>query len=235
MITTILLDSDGTLYDEKSAKTVAEKDVSTYIAQASGISFGEVHNAYLSSKKTVLASYQDTPERNDRELWYRELLSHLDLLDLKDLSPKDLCSMYWDIVLENIKPYEDVIKILPELSEKYDLWVLTDESQDIQIRKLTKLGIHGYLKGVISSDQTGHLKPRKSVFEYALNQTGSKKESTAMIGDNPKRDIRGANNTGLVSIFIRRGKYSDDHLEGDNRPNYIIDDYSELLSVLSKI
>jgi putative hydrolase of the HAD superfamily len=231
-VSTIFFDSDETLYAEKMAKVKAEVDVALFISESSKIDFHKVHAVFLRSKNKIMALNPTDPNRNNRVLWYQDMLRELNLAGPE---PEMLGDKYWGIVLSEIKPYPDLMVVLPELSKQYSLWVLTDELLDIQRKKIDKLGLSGFFKGIISSVDAGHAKPHPELFEYAIRKAETSKDDVVMIGDNPQRDVKGANLSGIVSIFFRRGKFYYYPLEGDEKPSYILSDYTKLPEMLSLI
>ncbi len=64
-------------------------------------------------------------------------------------------------------------------------------------------GILQYFKAIILSFEVGVWKPMKEIFDIALREIGEKNPATAMhVGDSPIEDLRGANNAGLIPVFI---------------------------------
>lgn len=88
---------------------------------------------------------------------------------------------------------------MPALTEKYDLYVITDELLEIQQKKLKSLSLIDKFKGIISSTHVGVVKPHFELFEYAMNVAGSTPQTSLMIGDNPKKDIRGGKSAGMAT------------------------------------
>ncbi len=59
--------------------------------------------------------------------------------------------------------------------------------------------------GVFTSEDARSYKPRKELFEYALNAAGVKPEQVVHIGDSLSSDIKGAGAMGIDAIWINRG------------------------------
>lgn len=59
--------------------------------------------------------------------------------------------------------------------------------------------------GIFTSEDARSYKPRKELFEYALNAAGVKPEQVVHIGDSLSSDIKGAGEMGIDAIWINRG------------------------------
>lgn len=58
--------------------------------------------------------------------------------------------------------------------------------------------------GVFTSEDAKSYKPRKELFEYALNCTGLSAEDVVHIGDSLSSDINGAASAGIKAIWVKR-------------------------------
>lgn len=58
--------------------------------------------------------------------------------------------------------------------------------------------------GVFTSEDAKSYKPRKELFEFALNSTGLSAEQVVHIGDSLSSDVRGASSVGINTIWINR-------------------------------
>jgi HAD superfamily hydrolase (TIGR01549 family) len=89
------------------------------------------------------------------------------------------------------------------------------------------------------SELVGCEKPDRRIFEHALDQLGiapAEYGRVVMVGNNLSRDIKGANELGLVSIWIdwapRRAKVPADASE---TPRYTIKNPAELPELIAKL
>ncbi|XP_051019183.1 uncharacterized protein LOC127204297 [Acomys russatus] len=64
-------------------------------------------------------------------------------------------------------------------------------------------------------------KPEKTFFLEALRDTGCAPEEAVMIGDDCRDDVGGAQNTGMLGILVRTGKYRAADEEKINPPPYL--------------
>jgi len=100
---------------------------------------------------------------------------------------------------QKVTLYEDVIPTLSALKKQYTLAALTNGNAHID-----KTGLSDYFDFQISAADVQAAKPDPSIFYQAMKKAGVKAEHTLHIGDHPVHDIRGANNAGIDSVWIRR-------------------------------
>ena len=96
-----------------------------------------------------------------------------------------------------IEGAEDVLRLL---SEKYDLYAVTNGYVRTQVGRIRISGIGRYFKEVFISERVGAVKPKKEFFDYCAKHIPdfSLKESV-LIGDSPTSDIRGGKAYGLFT------------------------------------
>jgi putative hydrolase of the HAD superfamily len=89
------------------------------------------------------------------------------------------------------------------------------------------------------SEHVGAEKPDPSTFQWALSQLNIVPEDfgqVVMLGNNLSRDIKGANQLGMISVWLnwspRRSKTPADHFE---MPSYTITSPDEFISLLKRI
>jgi len=103
----------------------------------------------------------------------------------------------------SIKPYllPDAITALNYLEPRYDLHIITNGFLDSQTAKIQSAKIDHYFKTVVTSECADARKPSKEIFKYSLAKAEATKDSSIMIGDNPKTDIQGARDFGLKTVL----------------------------------
>lgn len=70
---------------------------------------------------------------------------------------------------------------------------------------LEAVAFHGLQPaGIFTSEDAKSYKPRKELFEYALNATGLKADQVVHIGDSLSSDIKGAFSVGIKAVWINR-------------------------------
>ena len=74
-------------------------------------------------------------------------------------------------------------------------------------------------------------KPSRYVFELALRSMGLPKDEVVMVGDRVCSDIKGASDFGIRSILLRTGEFDERDLDGDVRPDVVLDSITEVLNL----
>ncbi len=94
------------------------------------------------------------------------------------------------------------------LKNKYKMHIITNGFEEVQFIKLEKSNLAQYFEEVITSENAGQKKPHPTIFDFALNLTGAKKEESLMIGDNLEADILGAQQFGIDQVYFNPEKAS---------------------------
>ena len=81
---------------------------------------------------------------------------------------------------------------------------------------------------VICFEDTMKFKPNREPFLLALKRLNLKPEECLMVGDNPKRDLKGAKSVGIKTVFAKYGSLSKTKL----KPHYTINSFEELLELV---
>lgn len=108
----------------------------------------------------------------------------------------------------------------------YELYIVTNGVAKTQALRLEKSGLLPYFKDVFVSEAIGIPKPDKRFFDYVLERINEKdKNRIVVIGDSLSSDIRGAENSGLDSIWLNLNNAS---LPGDLNPVATVTKLSEI-------
>jgi putative hydrolase of the HAD superfamily len=104
---------------------------------------------------------------------------------------------------------------------------------------LTQHGLYGLFDAFAISEQLGAEKPDSRLFTHALDQLGIAREDyerAVMVGNYLERDIKGANQLGMISVWLdwapRRPKVPADPLE---IPQYTIKIPLDLLPLIKEL
>jgi putative hydrolase of the HAD superfamily len=97
-------------------------------------------------------------------------------------------------------------EVLDYLKLNYRLHLITNGFNDIQGIKLASSNLTHYFEEVITSEQSGCLKPDPRMFQHALERTGATAAESLMIGDNLECDVLGAYNAGIDQVYFNPDK-----------------------------
>jgi putative hydrolase of the HAD superfamily len=112
------------------------------------------------------------------------------------------------------------------------LAVISDAPRKEAWLRLCSLNIHHYFDYVLTFEDTGKRKPSPHPFEKALSMLSIKPEEALMVGDWPERDIVGASQVGIRTVFA---KYGNTFGIFESGADYEIDDILELLGIIDEI
>jgi phospholysine phosphohistidine inorganic pyrophosphate phosphatase len=71
-------------------------------------------------------------------------------------------------------------------------------------------------------------KPAREFYQTAVDGLGLAQDQVAMVGDDIRADVEGAQRAGLTGVLVRTGKYSPADLDGDVSPDAVLDSVAEL-------
>ena len=124
--------------------------------------------------------------------------------------------------------YPNVFNTLKKLKSKFRVALCTNKKQFITEKILTDFKIEGFFDCVLGSDSKIKLKPDTDMLEYCLNECHVKPEQAIMVGDS-SNDIIPAKALRMKSIYVT---YGYGKIEKSTKPDYIIDSFNEVLSIL---
>ena len=194
----LLLDIDNTLYDYNSTHAIAKKSVVDFYKTQFNIDETIISKAYDKARKKVHIELSETAASHNRLLYFQKMCEILKLNPLEN--SLQIYNIYWDTFLENIKPFDKIYELL----EKYKghICLVTDLTAHIQYRKIQKLKLDKYCHQIVTSEEAGKEKPHPYMFMQALQKLDLKASEVCMIGDSLKKDIFGATNLGIDSIWF---------------------------------
>lgn len=204
MIKNIFFDLDRTLWDfEKNSYLVLEEIFLEYNLKEKICVQKEVFiNEYKKINETLWNQYRvgkikKENLRNSRFKQTLELFNYYDerlSIEISDYYVKECPKK------KNLFP--NTTKILDYLKNKYNLHIITNGFEEVQIIKLKSSGLSDYFNQIITSEKIGVKKPDPKIFSFALTSAKANKENSIMIGDDLKVDILGAENFGIRAVYF---------------------------------
>ena len=225
VVTDLFFDLDHTLWDfERNSKLTFQK-----IFSELKINIPLEH--FIKNYRPINLSMWKKYRKNiisQKELRYVRLKKTFESLN-KTIEPKiinDISKLYIDYLSSYPHLFPGTINVLNELSDRYNLHIITNGFKNIQYKKLESSGIVKFFKNVFTSEDFGHKKPHPLIFKKALEITDTSPSSAIMIGDNLEVDILGSIQQGMQAIHFNSNK--------DPLHNHciIIDNIDEILNFI---
>jgi putative hydrolase of the HAD superfamily len=202
----VLFDLDDTLHDDTYAYSTAAEEVAREVAAEHGIDALALKTAYIAEAEGF---------------WHR-----LSPLDLK-VKLGSLRASLWQAALESVglrgssdlarssaerynryrakyfTLFPGVVDLLRTLRERgVKLGIVTNGLSETHREKIALLQIGEYFDAIFLSDEVGMVKPDPLLFAHACRVLGGSPAQAAMVGDRYDRDIRGAIEAGLYTIWV---------------------------------
>ncbi|MCR4334982.1 MAG: HAD-IA family hydrolase [archaeon] len=116
-----------------------------------------------------------------------------------------------------LEPYPHTRSTLIALREKgLKLGIVSDAPRLKAWMRLAEMDLTDFFDFVVTLDDTGELKPSALPFNAALEQLKCKPEEILFVGDNPGRDIKGAQESGMKTALAKYGQlFPDEGIKAD--------------------
>ena len=226
-MTNLLFDLDGTLYDFKATERIALGVVFKHY----GIEFNtenyelyEKGNHYLWDQYEKGGITQDYINTERFNMLFKALGINADGNEAGD--------MYVDNLAQNgilLPGALEFLNWLDTQKDSYTSYIITNGIPKTQHGRLDNSGTGHFYRMVFISGEMGVQKPDIAFFNKVLSDAGITRESSIVIGDTEKSDIRGAVNAGIRSIYINfKGEKSE-------IANWSVGSFDELRSLLLDI
>ncbi|HIA84874.1 MAG TPA: TIGR02253 family HAD-type hydrolase [Candidatus Marinimicrobia bacterium] len=224
MIQAIIFDLDNTLLDFIKMKQFAVKAAITAMNEA-GLNVDE-EKAY----QDIIDLYVDKGWENQQV--FDDYLNQT----VGEVSNKILAAgivAYRRAREATLLVYPNVNKTLIELIKMgIKLAVVSDAPSREAWMRLYYLNLHHLFDPVLTYDDTGVRKPSPKPFQMALDYLKVKPEEALMVGDWPERDVVGAKQIGMKTIFAR---YGDTFGTIDSGADWEINDIYEVVAIIKEL
>lgn len=155
------------------------------------------------------------------------------LIDRYDL-PTDIVDALIEAYHDADRPlesYPGTVPVLSRLEGVYQLGLITDGRGGHA--KLRRLGIVEYFGAVLVTPTIGRSKHDRIAFDRVLSELSVSPPTAVYVGDDPRVDFGVPNELGMVTVRLRRGRYT--HLEPPDEsaePDHEIRYLGELLPIV---
>lgn len=225
----IFFDLDRTLWDfEKNSLACLKYIYQEYSLKNKGIpSFDAFLKVYKEFNKMLWDAYRKDEIKKEflRGERFKLTLQHFHIYD--DLLANKLGDEYIDKSPLQTALFPHTIDVLDYLFQKYTMHIITNGFKEVQYVKLQNSKLRKYFKNIFISEEVGVKKPHPKIFEYAVEKSNGKIETSIMIGDDLDVDILGAADVGMDQIF-----FNPQQKRHSERITYEIASLEEIMKIL---
>ena len=225
----LFFDLDHTLWDfDANAKTtLCEIYIEFELHVKVTPVFDDFYKRYIYHNEILWDRYQKGLISADELKWKRMWRTLLDFKIGDEPLSKSLSTRFLEILPTKKEVFPYTMEILHYLKEKkYHIHLITNGFEKTQWSKIRNSGLDKYITHVITSEGSNSLKPKKEIFEFALQKAKANLHESIMIGDNLDADIQGAMNAGMDTVFVN-------HINAttDISPTFIITHLDQLENI----
>ncbi len=200
----LFFDLDHTIWDfDTNAKATLTDLYAQGLEEKTKVPFDEFYERYIFHNAHLWARYEKGFIGVEELKWKRMWRALLDFKIADEALSKELSVQFLNILPTKKEVFPYTFEILEYLKNKnYILHLITNGFVHTQTMKLQNSGLNKYFTEMITSEASNSLKPKKEIFDYALQKTGANLKESIMIGDNQDADIAGALNAGMDAVFV---------------------------------
>jgi putative hydrolase of the HAD superfamily len=226
----LFFDLDHTLwdFDANARVTLEQLHLDLKLADRGVHDFDLFHKNYLKHNEKLWARYRNGYIKQEELRLKRMMLTLLDFRISDEALTREMSELFLQLLPTRTILFPGAIDLLQYLEYKgYNIHLITNGFEKTQHSKLQSCGLHRFFKEVITSESSNSLKPRKEIFEYAMQKAGAMVEESIMIGDSLEVDIAGAMSVGMDQVHVN---FSD--LPQDLKPTFTVRTLEELKGIL---
>jgi putative hydrolase of the HAD superfamily len=228
-IRTVLFDLDDTLHDDTFAFTSAAEEVAREVAAEHGIDALALKAAYVAEAEGFWMRLTNDQVRMRLSQLRTTMWSNaLTAVGLEDpLLAERSASNYNVYRKKYFSPFPGALDLLRSLKSRgMKLGILTNGLSETHHEKIALLQIAQYFDAIFLADEVGMVKPDPLLFAHACRKLESSPSVSAMVGDRYERDISGALEAGLYTVWVNvRG---EELPPGATPPHATVDDIAQV-------
>ncbi|MCW4013679.1 MAG: HAD family hydrolase [Candidatus Bathyarchaeota archaeon] len=227
-MTVLCFDLDGTLCDLWMGERIAKFTLLDEIAKYTDETRDMVSRTYDVTWAVVKYHYMEMVNDGLSEHKIRSL--HMGMVFEEywiDEDPDRFATLHGETTMKNMEIYPDAEQVITKLAEKYLLCMITNGATDNQQNKIKRLPFRDMFKETIISQELGHHKPSKVIFDTMAERMNTAPSEMVYIGNDYQKDIIGAKNSGWKTVWIDRKDEERDR----SVPDWTIKELSELLEI----
>jgi len=204
----VFFDFDNTLINfnsrSREALRAVAKDMYNYIKENYRY---EIDITIIQRLVEAESNRLDREGEYDRNKWWENVLSLLNVEKVERSQLYDWTSLYWSIAGQ-IEPYEDAKELIEYLSSKgYKLGIITNSDGEggNKSKRLRSFPLIDKFNVIIIGGEGG-IKPKPNIepFIIACERVSVSPNSCLFIGDDPIKDCLAAKKAGMYSVLVDR-------------------------------
>jgi putative hydrolase of the HAD superfamily len=232
-VQTVLFDLDDTLHDDTYAFTTAAEEVAREVAAEHGIDALALKAAYIAEAEGFWHRLTNEQVRVKLSQLRATMWGNaLGTVGLQDPELAERSAANYNVYRKKyFSPFPDAVDLLKALKANgVKLGLLTNGVSETHHEKIALLQISQYFDALFLADEVGMVKPDPLLFAHACRKLESSPSVSAMVGDRYERDISGAIEAGLYSIWVN--VRNEDLPPGAPAPNAIVREIGEVAAHL---
>jgi putative hydrolase of the HAD superfamily len=204
----LFFDLDHTIWDfDSNAKSTLADLYVQGLQEKTNVPFQDFYDRYIFHNAHLWARYEKGFIGVEELKWKRMWRTLLDFKIADEALSKEISVQFLEILPTKKEVFPYTFEILEYLTKKkYTLHLITNGFVHTQNLKLKNSGLDKYFTEMITSEASNSLKPKKEIFDYALQKTNANLCESLMLGDNQDADIAGALNAGMDVVFVNHVK-----------------------------
>jgi len=200
----LVMDLDGTMYDYQSCHDHAIAEARRAIVDRYSVDLSTVRDLITQARLETKQRLMSSASSHSRLLYFKLTLEKLGLASHLDFALQ-LEATYWGNFLRKMIQAPGLTELLELCREEaIPVFVMTDLTTQIQIRKLTRLAILDYISGLVSSEEVGADKPIGDFFGYTKQHLGLPLGAGWVVGDDTFKDGGLAESSGSAFFLVER-------------------------------
>ena len=174
-----------------------------------GINLKAAETLFSDAKARVHDTLGQTASAHSKIVQFKSLLDSIGLGAKPDVS-LELETIYWGNFMRALEVSEGAVEFLETCRELgIPVFVVTDLTLQIQIRKLVALDLLPFVAGLITSEEVGHDKPSELFGTELIRRFDAALDSAWVVGDNDLKDgglatVLGADFHLVPRVAVRR-------------------------------
>jgi len=167
-------------------------------------------------KKRYLKTKNEAYPEVDLEVVFSNMLQKEGICN--PYGAESCCKLFRLLSRERFQLFPDSLPVLKEIKRSgYTMAVVSDAQKVFCLEEGDMLGLNQFFDHIVLSTQYGFRKPDPRLFTIACNLLEVAPDQAVYVGDDPKKDVKGAQKAGMMAVLVNRNQMN---LETENKPDF---------------